>query len=201
MDDRDLGLCLDHTATRGRHNAYTMHSHEDYELFFLLSGQRRYFVGQAIYDIAPGNAIFIPRTVLHRTISLGSKGFDRYVLTFSQEHYNTFTKLVGWDACSVFSNGACLQLGPDAAHQVQKEFEKMEQELGNPGKWTQAAVRNQFHNIMLTCLRDGKPKNPCEEEAADKIQQAARYICEHYHELVTLEDMAKFVLSTVGGDC
>lgn len=193
MENAIGGLCLDHTTTRGRHNAYSMHAHDDYELFFLLSGQRRYFIGHTIYDIAPGNAIFIPRTVLHRTVSLGAKGFDRYVLTFSQEHYDAFAKLAGWDACSLFSGGTCLQLGAEATYQVQKAFERMEQELSQPCQWTQGSVRNQFYSIMLTCLREGKPKAPCQEESADIIQQAAKYISEHYHESITLEDVASIV--------
>ena len=193
MEYDAFGLCLDHTVTKGRNNAYTMHAHEEYELFFLVSGQRRYFVGQTIYDIAPGNAIFIPRTVLHRTVSLGSKGYDRYVLTFSQKHYDAFVALSGWDACASLSQGGCLQLGVDGAYQVQRAFEKMELSFAQGDKWSQAAVTNQFYEILLTCLREGKSKEPCQEESADKIQQAARYISEHYHEWITLSDVASQV--------
>ena len=193
MENKGYGMELNRTTTRKQINAYTMHSHEEHELFFLLSGQRRYFLGHAIYDIAPGNAIFIPRTMLHRTVSLGSKGFDRYVLNFSQKHYDAFVEMAGWDACEIFSSGACLQLGPDAVQQVQRAFDRMQKELSTPDAWTQAAVSQSLYEILLTCLRQGTPKAPCQEESADKIQQAAKYISEHYHEWVTLEDAAKSV--------
>ena len=193
MEIRNFGLGLDRTTTRKQINAHTMHSHDGHELFFLLSGQRRYFLGHTIYDISPGNAIFIPRTMLHRTVSLGSKGFDRYVLNFSQEHYDSFVTMAGWDACSVFSDGACLQLSPDAVGKVRKAFEKMRQEMDQPDKWSQAAVNQLFNEIMLTCLRQGIPKQPCQEETADKMQQVAKYISEHYHEWITLADAAELV--------
>lgn len=193
MENAAFGFCLDHTVTRGHNNAYTMHAHEDYELFYLVSGQRRYFVGQTIYDIAPGNAIFIPRAVLHRTVSLGTKGYDRYVLTFSQQHYDAFTSLAGQETCSTLQEGGCLQLEADTAYQVQRAFEKMQEELSHPNPWAQAAAYSHFFEILLACLRDGKPKEPCRDESADKIQQAAKYISEHYHESITLEDVASIV--------
>lgn len=190
MDERGFGLELNRTTTQKQINAHTMHSHEDHELFFLLSGQRRYFLGHGIYDIAPGNAIFIPRTMLHRTVSLGSKGFDRYVLNFSQKHYDAFMEMAGWDAGEIFASGVCLQLEPDAVRQMQKAFDKLMEELRSPGKWSQAAATHLFYEILLTCLRQGTPKAPYSEQGADRIQQVTKYISHSYAQWITLEDAA-----------
>jgi AraC-like DNA-binding protein len=74
---------------------------------------------------------------------------------------------------------------------VQKNIEEMEQELNHPDHWTKAAVTQGLYNILLISLRTGKPKDPCQEEIADKIQQAAKYISEHYADWLTLEDAAR----------
>lgn len=190
MRKRLNGISLERTTTQRQWNMSAMHSHQDHELYFLISGQRRYFLGHTIYDVSPGNAVFIPRTLLHRTVTLGPKGFDRYVVNFSHEHYERFMRISGREA---FSKGVCLQLPPNAVLQIQKSFEKMEQELQSPDEWTQSAVSQLLYGILLTCLRHGVPKTPCQEETADKIQQAAKYISEHYADWLTLEDVAGLV--------
>ena len=193
MRKKAFGLSMERTTTQKHWNMSAMHAHQDYELYFLISGQRRYFLAHTIYDVAPGNAVFIPRNLLHRTVCLGGKGFDRYVINFSQEHLDRFRTAAGRDVFAAYPRGACLQLPANGAWQIQKTFEEMEQELKHPDEWTQAAVSQGLYNILLTCLRIGKPKAPCQEETADKIQQAAKYISEHYADWLTLEDAANLV--------
>ena len=60
-------------------------THKKHELYFLVAGQRRYFVGHTIYDAYPGNLVIIPKTELHKTTSSTAKGYDRYVVYFSDE--------------------------------------------------------------------------------------------------------------------
>lgn len=193
MRKKLFGLSMERTTTQNHWNMSAMHAHQDYELYFLISGQRRYFLAHTIYDVAPGNAVFIPRNLLHRTVCLGTKGFDRYVINFSQEHMDRFRTVAGRDVLAAYPRGVCLQLPANAVWKIQKTFEEMEQELKRPDEWTQAAVSHGLYSILLTCLRTGNPKTPCQEETADKIQQAARYISEHYADWLTLEDAANLV--------
>lgn len=193
MARRYFGFSMERTTTQKHWNMSAMHAHQDYELYFLISGQRRYFLGHTIYDVAPCNVVFIPRTMLHRTVALGNKGFDRYVINFSQEHYDTFVRMTGRDPFAPYPKGACLQLPPDKTRLLMKCFEQMEQALNEAGEWAQGASATLFYEILLDCFRFGKPKQPCQEETADKIQQAARYISEHYADLLTLEDAAGLV--------
>ena len=62
-----------------------LHTHPEHELYFLLSGQRRYFIRHSIYDLTPGNLILIPKGALHKTVSRNNQGYDRFVLFFSDE--------------------------------------------------------------------------------------------------------------------
>lgn len=193
MARKQYGFSIERTTTQKHWNMSAMHSHQEHELYFLISGQRRYFLGHTIYDVAPGNIVFIPRTMLHRTVALGPKGFDRYVVNFSQEHFDAFASMTGKDMTTLYPKGACFQLLPEKVRQLQKSFEQMELELKDSGEWAQGASATLFYGILLDCLRFGKPKAPCQEETADKIQQAARYISEHYSDLLTLEDAAGLV--------
>ena len=184
------GLSVERATTQKHWNMSAMHAHREHELYFLISGQRRYFLGHTIYDVAAGDAVFSPRDQLHRTVSLGTKGFDRYVINFSQEHYEAFTALTGRDILSSYPKGGCFQLPADKAAQIESCFTQIDRDLKAPDEWSRGAVTNLFYGILLDCFRYGTPKAPCQEETADKIQQAARYISDHYAEVLTLEDAA-----------
>lgn len=44
-----------------------LHSHSHYELYFLLSGEREYFIGNRMYKIAAPCAVIIPPYTLHKS--------------------------------------------------------------------------------------------------------------------------------------
>lgn len=193
MIQEQVGFSLARITKQQHISMASMHAHQDYELYFLISGQRRYFLGHTIYDIAPGNVVYIPRTVLHKTVSKGSKGFDRYVINFSSKHYDTFAEVAGEDFFSAYPNGGCFQLPPDKVRQIQKHFEQIEEALKESNRWTQSTSVTTLYRLLSDCLRYGKPKAPAQEETADKIQRAAQFISEHYSQWLSLEDVAEFI--------
>ena len=79
-----------------------MHSHSYHELYFLLSGERRYFVGYEIYDVEPGNLVMIPSDTLLRTTSPAKRGYERYVLYFNEKDIESFITEVGRDKFNEF---------------------------------------------------------------------------------------------------
>lgn len=180
-----------HSATHISASMPCMHMHDVWELYFLISGQRRYFMGHTIYDISPGNVLIVPSMQLHRTVFAGKKGFDRYIAYFPQEYIRYFLTLVGCDGYDVLKNGGCFYLPRSIVLQIQKMFEQMEQEFSEPDQWTQPSARQLLSYILLAIVRYGKPKEPCQEETADSIQTVARYISEHYSEPLSLEDAAQ----------
>ena len=45
----------------------TRHIHEEYEIYYLLEGERYYFINQQTYLITPGTLVFIDKEQVHRT--------------------------------------------------------------------------------------------------------------------------------------
>lgn len=191
MDFFPYGLKFEHDAAHVPNNMSAMHMHAYHELYFLLSGQRRYFVGHTIYDVAPGNLVLIPKTQLHRTIALGHAGYDRYLVYFPDTPHQSFIDLLGASAFERLMESGCLTLPPGVVRQIQKDFEQMESEFNAPDAFSVAALSHLLHGILLSALRFGRPKAPCRGEIADRIQEAARYISEHYTAELTLHDAAQ----------
>ena len=66
-----------------------MHYHHAYECYYILEGEREYFVGDKFFMIHKGDFIFIPEGLLHRT---AGKGATRILIYFTDEFLETFFK-------------------------------------------------------------------------------------------------------------
>lgn len=191
MADKRLGIFIDKSSSRTAWSMATVHSHKSHELYFLISGRRRYFVGHRIYDLAPGNLVFIPSGMLHRTIAPGRTGYERYVMNFFETQLEGFIDRVGRSAFDELLHRGCLQLPTDITRRVQQNLAALEQELRDKPLYSQAAAVHLLEDILLCALRNGTPADPCVGETADKVQHVARYISENYTESLTLQAAAR----------
>ena len=167
-------------------NKVGMHEHAYYELYFLVSGQRRFLMKHTVFDIEPGNLLIIPKMQLHRATSTNQGGYDRYVLYFSDRHASKLADLIGSDSLNDMITGGCIKLPGFVSRQIQKDMEQICLELQSPAVITEAVVTHLFHGIMLNALRYGSKKEHLIGESADKVQMIAKYISEHYSEDITL---------------
>lgn len=60
----------------------SMHYHASYELYYLASGSREYFVEDKLFSVAVGDFVLIPPKTLHRT---GGEYAERILVNFTQE--------------------------------------------------------------------------------------------------------------------
>lgn len=191
MADKRLGIFLDKSSSRTAWSMSSLHSHKSHELYFLISGQRRYFVGHSIYDLAPGNLVFIPGGTLHRTIAPGHTGYERYVVNFFETQLNGFIDRIGRTAFDRLLHCGCLELPPDITRRVRQDLGSLDDALKTKEPYTNAAAVHLLEDILLCALRHGTPAPPCAGETADKVQQVARYISKNYTEPLTLHDAAR----------
>ena len=61
------------------------HYHDCYELYYLYSGERYYFIQDKTYHVTGGSFVLIRPNDIHRTGNLGNFGYDRMLIHFSRE--------------------------------------------------------------------------------------------------------------------
>jgi len=69
--------------------SYTMpqkHEHNHYEIYYLVSGERFYFIEDQIFHVHPGDLVFISKGYIHRTTEADSSmgAHARYVVYFTE---------------------------------------------------------------------------------------------------------------------
>jgi len=84
------------------------HYHDCYELYFLHSGDRYYFIDDKTYHVAEGSVVFITPSTIHCSCNFEKKGYDRTVMYFKREFVDDILTLLGVD---FFGNyGACCHI-------------------------------------------------------------------------------------------
>ena len=184
------GVKLEHNEARLPRDMKQMHEHDFHELYILSAGSRRYFIGHSIFDVAPGNLVFVPKGCLHRTTAPNGKGFERYLLSFCESAHADFIARVGRASFDALLQSGCVQLSPDGVHRVRMLLQQMEREQQAPTPLAHASLSLCLQEILLIAMRDGIPKPTSSSECADRIQVAARYVSEHYEAPITLQEMA-----------
>ena len=180
------GIQVEHDISVNGGKKVGMHEHPFYELYFLVSGHRRFLMKHTVFDVEPGNLLIIPRMQLHRATSTSKTGYDRYVLYFSEQQASRLEDMIGKEALTEMIKGGCIKLPGFISRQIQKDMEQIQEELKNPSTLSEAIATHLFHGILINTLRYGSKKERLVGESADKVQMIAKYISEHYNDEITL---------------
>jgi len=64
-------------------NMFDYHAHDFFEIYYLVSGRRTYYIGNEIYTLEQGSLVIIPPYLLHKT---EGDAYERYLITFDEEY-------------------------------------------------------------------------------------------------------------------
>ena len=183
-------ISVEHGAKMLSFEMPMMHTHACHELYFLVSGQRRYLIGSDLFDVSPGNIILVPSGHLHRTSTINAKGHSRYVVYFSQGYMEDFIDLIGREAFDALLEKRCIQVPEHLVSTIHELLRRMDQTQKQNLPYAPAALKTDLQQILLYLLRHGEQKVNNTSPSASKIQEAAQYIAEHYQEELSLADVA-----------
>lgn len=170
-----------------------MHYHDCHELYFQVSGARRYFIGHTIYNTAPGNVLIIPKYELHRTTARNTNSYERYVVYFYEESLGRLADIIDKKTLKELICNGCIQLPLEYAEQIRTALKSMYDEMKLQKPYYETVLQNLFCNIIILLLRHGQIKAPLHEAETDKIQEIAQYISDNYAADITLGSAAQMI--------
>ena len=86
------GISLERMVRKGNFDMRTKHFHNQYEIFFLIEGERRFFFNNRAYVARPGSLILVDENVIHMTASNSESelGHDRIILYVDKKKMQEF---------------------------------------------------------------------------------------------------------------
>ncbi len=157
-------------------NMPTAHFHPTCEIYYLISGKRRYFVRDKSYEVRPGDLILIPSQVVHKVSNsvetVEGEYHERYLLSFSESSINDNLK-------SCFSRCHYV-LSDEGSSYVKALIEKMNDDVKNYDDYSLQLYNAHLTELLIYLLRN-YPQIPTDyEESHSKmgsiLDEIAKYI-------------------------
>lgn len=174
-------------------NAWSMqnlHSHPHYEIFFLKSGERAFFLSNALFKLAAPMILIIPPHVLHKT---EGGAFERYNINVSPNYLDDYQKEI--------LSGKSLRVLKPSPLEMQRFVEHLEIAIKEKNNKYGENITHALFSYLVFLL-DKLPQDELVPKATVKnrippiILKIIDYLNEHYAEKLTLSSVAKsFFLS------
>lgn len=193
----------DITYTRiKRSTDYSMepHFHNNYEIYYLVSGNRRIFINNKIYDISKGDFVLAERNVLHKTTystKTANNSHERVCIRFNIANLAPFIDEFGEKETLEMFKSSILNIPLNARKELMDLFDKLDRNINSPDKFSALSIKAALQQILVFYLRFKNISNteiPQSLTANDIIiQKAANYIADNYTSDITLNSISDYI--------
>ncbi|CAG7618203.1 HTH-type transcriptional activator RhaR [Paenibacillus solanacearum] len=174
----------------------TNHFHGTYEVYYLISGQRTYFIKDRSYLISPGDLVFINKLDLHKTSDVGEPGHERVVINFSDRFLGSDHPLYTPALFAAFQHPShVFRLKLQDQLFVQHILKRMTQELKEKATGYETYVKLLLMELLLFAGRCSEKQETVSFEHRSpmhkKISEVVRHINDSFHEPLTLAGLSE----------
>jgi AraC-like DNA-binding protein len=190
-----LPVQIEFDRRSGFHSMSINHFHSEYELYYLFSGERNYFIKDRSYTIQAGDLVMIGSDEVHKTSDNGAPYHERIVLYYQPRY---FEALPGEDRellLSVFAQGyPLLRLNLQERLNVEGLLLSLLGELQEKPPGYGLHINHMASELLLFTARALLKRDsvPAEEPTPmqQKMTDIVRHINAHYMEPLDLDGLA-----------
>jgi AraC-like DNA-binding protein len=186
----DFGLF--HTAKEFSPGMRTPHFHDDYELYFLVKGNRKYFLANKICDLLPGDILLINHHEPHQAIHTTICPYERYIIHISTKAMNAICK--EFKELADFIDTRFLKVDEKTFKKCMEIIDLLQEEFDKRDALSPAMIKNLVtHILLLLCRSENTPDHEIglTEKNDIRLQTSINYIIDNYADPITLEQCAR----------
>lgn len=176
------------------------HSHDKFEIYYLCSGERYYFIKDKTYHVKKGNLVLINEYDIHCTKSIGDAHHKRIVLNFNRSFLEDFAEKTDVNLYGCFENNInVIELNDSEQIYIESLLNTMIDEystrMPNYMLYLQTAV---IQLLLFANRHSNISAAPTDIFTNHKvISKAIGYINQNYSDNITLESISeRYFLST-----
>ena len=166
-----------------------MHHHNAFELYYIIKGEREYFIEDEFFKLSEGDLVIVPQNLLHRT---EGKGASRFLIYFSLEYLK---KYFTDEMINCLSIHRPFVFHPEEASEEQlhlmlntilSEYNRATRE-GDPT--SDPILAGHLYQILFTVTSGNNAYVP-QEYSDSRIGNIIKYINENYNQINDIEEIA-----------
>ncbi len=180
---------IERQTLRGNCAMPNAHFHNKHELYFLLRGKTKYFIGNEIYLLSAGDIIFVPKGEFHRTDNTDSSLTERTLLNFDDE----FVGKEYEQYILELNRARHVRVPEEHLFKLHDILEKFEAETARGEEGFLEMQKLYLRQLLILICRYKQTERPLKNfsETYQLISDAARYISTHCDDELTLDNLAK----------
>lgn len=194
--NQDYSFVLSYNKVPGHYTMPVNHFHNKYEIYYLLSGERYYFIKDRTFRITQGSLLFINTLELHKTTDTGIPGHERILIQFEENFISTANRSI--DTLLSALNASyyhVLSLSSSEQQLVQNILFKMLEEAKHQLTDFEVCLQSLLMQLVVFINRyvqrnkaaDFTHLSPKHEKVSDIVQ----YINTHYMEPLTIASLSE----------
>lgn len=167
------------------------HSHTWYELYYLLQGERVYFMDGSVYLAQKGDLMLVLPGDLHSTSSSQVEEFERILVHFSPDFLSEKDRAILNQA--PYLESALIHLPMKEQAELERLLVLMLTECREQQPYYDTYVRQLLMELLIRVCRSGScgTTNGLSHPMHQKVSEIASFIHAHYKEPLTLEQLSK----------
>jgi AraC-like DNA-binding protein len=175
------------------------HFHEEYEIYYLVKGERHYFIDNRTYHIREGSLVFINSNSIHKTSQAAGHYHDRISIELHRQPYSAFLELTNeLELDSFFAQyQGVINLTSKEQHYVCKLLNGIASEIQHKSEGYHIYVMCRLTELLIFAKRkqDNLTKSlnqlPTDTSSTyKKVTEVASYIAKHYASPCSLNSLA-----------
>ncbi len=170
------------------------HHHFNYEIYYLCSGTRKFFINDRVYVAQGGDLVMIPKGEIHKTTYFATdEEHERIAITFSDTMLKKLYMDIPKEQVLEAFRGYHITIPEEKRAYLEGLFQKMAEEYVLHDEYSWAMISQEISELILFILRQKKVghKEIKTDVSEHVMEEAAQFIVMHYQEEITLEDISK----------
>ena len=202
---RTDGIELERMIRKGRFNMHVKHFHNQYEIFYLLEGERRFFFDNRSYLVKSGSLILVDENSIHMTTANSEQeiGHDRIILYVERDKMKEFDRLFpNLNLVKFFhQHYGVFPLNEKQQKDFIDLYIRLQDEFDSRKRNYRAMIETDIIQYFIRFMRENH--TPAMEDTDvnapakyRNIYAVADYISVHFDEAITLDQLAdRFFIS------
>jgi len=173
------------------------HYHDSYELYYLLSGERYYFIKDKTYHVKSGNFVLINSYDIHCTTYVEGFGYERILIIFKKDFLDGFLDVV--DDVNLFEcfdkNTPIIKLNFKEQYFAETLLKMMMKEYNTKDKGYSSYLKTALIQLLTFLSRQNVELTDCNNDYNNSshkiISEITGYINNNYNNDITLNSISE----------
>lgn len=183
-------VLVDRVKSNTAVNMKLLHFHRHYEIYYLTSGERKYFVGSRMLTVNEGDVVLVAPNVPHKTevISRMGNSYERILVCFKSDIIENWH----WEEVDDLFRCCHFSITPKYRNAFEYIMNIIEKEYMKNDKYSKSLLKSGVWGLLTLLLRNRSAfHKPTYTPLEQTLEKSAQYIAQHYAEPLTLSEIAK----------